>query len=160
MGTSQFKQHVCIKFYQQCALAYSILTSTFTENREKIIGYAETAAGIGLFMGPIIGSTLYTYSGYLWCYMSLAIFLFASMIFISFILPDSLNRDSSANDKKEIRDDVSSLKEITTVKYSWFLFNRRAIFCYVSVAMVMIFVSYKQAFMPLVLEGDPYGQKG
>lgn len=92
--------------------------------------------------------------------MSLAIFLFASMIFISFILPDSLNRDSSANDKKEIRDDVSSLKEITTVKYSWFLFNRRAIFCYVSVAMVMIFVSYKQAFMPLVLEGYPYGQKG
>lgn len=136
------------------------MTSTFTENREKIIGYAETAAGIGLFMGPIIGSTLYTTIGYLWCYMSLAIFLFASMIIVSFILPDSLNRDIKTNDKEESRDDVSLMKEITNVKYSWFLFNRRAIFCYISVAMVMIFVSYKQAFMPLVLEGDPYGQKG
>ena len=37
---------------------YSVLSSTFPKSREKILGYAETAAGVGLMVGPILGGTL------------------------------------------------------------------------------------------------------
>lgn len=38
----------------------SIVTSTFTENREKFVGFAEMAAGSGLLVGSIVGGWIYS----------------------------------------------------------------------------------------------------
>lgn len=73
---------------------YSILTNVFSDRREKVLGYGETAAGLGLMVGPLIGGELYVEFGYFWCYMMLAAFLFCDMIFTLFVMPNSINGSS------------------------------------------------------------------
>ena len=46
-------------------LVYSIITYEFSHNREKYIGLAEAFTGLGLMLGPVMGSFLYTYLSYL-----------------------------------------------------------------------------------------------
>lgn len=70
---------------------YSVLTNTFSENRERVLGFGETAAGLGLMMGPIIGGELYVTFGYFWCYILLAGFLFCDMLFTALVMPSSIN---------------------------------------------------------------------
>jgi MFS family permease len=36
----------------------------YTDKRDMMIGYIEAATGIGLIMGPVIGSSLYQFGGY------------------------------------------------------------------------------------------------
>lgn len=38
---------------------YSIITYYFSENREKYLGLSEAASGLGLMLGPVIGSLIY-----------------------------------------------------------------------------------------------------
>ena len=73
-------------------LGFSILTIIFAENREKYLGYGETAAGIGLAIGPVIGSSIYSISGYLECFILFTILLFLNGLFCLYILPKSLNQ--------------------------------------------------------------------
>jgi MFS family permease len=40
-----------------------VLTSSFPNNREQVLGYAETASGIGLLFGPILGGFIFDYFG-------------------------------------------------------------------------------------------------
>lgn len=47
-------------FHLQYLTVFSIVTSTFTENREKFLGYGEMAAGTGLLVGPIVGGWIYS----------------------------------------------------------------------------------------------------
>ena len=70
---------------------YSVLTNTFSENRERVLGFGETAAGLGLMVGPILGGSLYVKFGYFYCYIILAGFLLCDMIFTAFIMPNSIN---------------------------------------------------------------------
>jgi MFS family permease len=73
---------------------YSVLTNTFSEQRERIIGFGETAAGLGLMLGPILGGLLNVAFGYFYCYIFLAGFLGFAMLFTFFVLPNSLNQTS------------------------------------------------------------------
>jgi MFS family permease len=43
---------------------YSIAMNFFPDNKRAMVGYLEASAGIGLVIGPPIGSILYTLSGY------------------------------------------------------------------------------------------------
>ena len=43
----------------------TIVSSTFIdEERDKYIGWIEASCGLGLILGPLIGSFLYTFGGY------------------------------------------------------------------------------------------------
>jgi MFS family permease len=42
----------------------SVIATEYKTEREKYLGYVESAAGIGLLLGPIIGSLLYYAGGY------------------------------------------------------------------------------------------------
>ena len=43
---------------------YSIATTCFSKNQERMIGLLEAATGIGLGVGPVIGSALYSFFGF------------------------------------------------------------------------------------------------
>jgi MFS family permease len=44
--------------------AYSIVSIEFPHQREVYIGYCQTAVGLGLLMGPVIGTSIYGAVGY------------------------------------------------------------------------------------------------
>ena len=59
---------------------YSISTNFFPENTDAMVGYMEAVCGLGLCLGPIIGTALYSLYGYNF------VFLFFGGIFIFFTL--------------------------------------------------------------------------
>jgi MFS family permease len=70
-----------------------VLASNFPNNREQVLGYAETASGIGLLFGPILGEFMSNYGGgYLPSFL-----LFAGLeVFVgilnALLLPSTLNK--------------------------------------------------------------------
>jgi len=125
------------------------------------MGFGETAAGFGLLVGPMIGGSLYVVFGYFWCYILLAAFLMFSLLFVLVVMPNSINKSEDAekeggeeNEFKQLNtlEENASKQVSKEVGYSWFLTNRRSCFALVSLGMIMIFVSFKQAFMTVVLE--------
>ena len=49
-------------FNMTCAIA--IITNRFPDEREKNLGFLDGATGLGLLIGPLLGSSLYTLGGY------------------------------------------------------------------------------------------------
>ena len=43
---------------------YSISTNFYPDNKESMVGFIEAVTGVGLIMGPLIGSFLYAIGGY------------------------------------------------------------------------------------------------
>jgi MFS family permease len=75
------------------SLTYSIITSSFASRREQIIGYAETAGGLGLLAGPIIGEFINNkMGGYFPSFLFFASMLALAGISAFILLPSSLNR--------------------------------------------------------------------
>ena len=91
----QCKQAVSNLNESMSEIGYSLLTNYFSEQKERVLAFGETAAGLGLMMGPIIGGTLYVKFGYFWCYSILAGFLFVSVFITLIVMPGSINSQSS-----------------------------------------------------------------
>ena len=51
-------------------MMYSIATNFFSEDKEAVIGYLESFMGLGCFLGPLLGSLLYTIGGYQFIFYS------------------------------------------------------------------------------------------
>ena len=68
-----------------------MLSSTFPTTREKILGYSETAAGIGLMVGPNIAGPINQAMGYLPAYLVFSVMLVIAATTAFFLLPNSLN---------------------------------------------------------------------
>ena len=73
-------------------IGYSILTCIFSENREKYLGYGESAAGIGLMVGPVLGGFLFEKTNYLATFCFFGGMLTVNALMCVFVLPTSLNR--------------------------------------------------------------------
>jgi predicted MFS family arabinose efflux permease len=134
---------------------YSLLTNTFFESKETYLGYGETAAGIGLTLGPIIGGYLYSTYGYFECYLFLAGFISLDVIFTMIMMPGRIPVEveiDNLDDSK--RESISSKDAEDKVKYSWFLFNRRALFSYLCVAMSMVIASFRSSLMTPYLQDE------
>ena len=56
---------------------YTIATNDFSEKQERLIGLLEAMAGLGLIVGPMIGSALYSFLGF-----EKTFFVYGSMIVI------------------------------------------------------------------------------
>jgi MFS family permease len=70
---------------------YSIITFHFSYNRDKYLGMAESAAGLGLMLGPVIGSLIYGKLHYMYTFLVFTGILLVNCIVIFFLLPSSLN---------------------------------------------------------------------
>lgn len=47
---------------------FSMVGSNFTDEKEKYFGLLEASVGLGLVIGPPLGSALYGYFGYEWAF--------------------------------------------------------------------------------------------
>jgi len=70
----------------------------FAEKKEKVMAYAETAVGVGLVSGPILGVTMYNSLGYFICYMILSVLLVVSVIIMQLLVPAILYETGSSSD--------------------------------------------------------------
>ena len=79
---------------------YSIATNEFPDRKEQIVGWVEALTGLGLNIGPIIGSTLYSLLGY-----EDTFFIYGSfLVFLSIIIKVNFPGDSEY-DSDEVSDD-------------------------------------------------------
>jgi len=84
---------------------YSISTNFYPENKDAMVGYIEAVTGIGLILGPLIGSFLYSLGGYRFIFFSFGgLFVFLSF-FVNFIFPASVDKTTSS--EQSSRDDAS-----------------------------------------------------
>lgn len=66
--------------------AMAIVATHYKQEREKMIGLMESSAGVGLLMGPVVGSILYSIGGYILPFFSVGMYiLFSNLIFSSFL---------------------------------------------------------------------------
>jgi|LauGreDrversion4_2_1035121.scaffolds.fasta_scaffold1908107_2 MFS family permease len=66
---------------------YSLMTNKFSDNREKYLGYGESAAGIGCMLGPVLGSFFVINLGYCASFLFFAVMLSAAGILSLIVLP-------------------------------------------------------------------------
>lgn len=79
--------------------AYSIVSIEFPYNRDKYIGFCQTAVGVGLLAGPFIGQTIFNLMGtfgeihgYEYTFYVLASVLCISLVVASVFMPSHINR--------------------------------------------------------------------
>ena len=70
---------------------YSILTSVFSDDREKYIGYGEAATGFGLMLGPVLGGIFNSTIGYMGAFLVFAGMLLFFGVLAFYFIPNSLN---------------------------------------------------------------------
>ena len=71
---------------------YSISTNFYPDNKESMVGYIEAVTGVGLIMGPLIGSFLFAIGGYKFIFYSFGFLFLISSFFIKAIFPESIDR--------------------------------------------------------------------
>lgn len=78
--------------------AYSIVSIEFPHQREIYIGYVQTAVGLGLLLGPVIGTLIFSFAGYEGTFYILSGVLTCSLLITIFFLPNRLNKADKPNE--------------------------------------------------------------
>ena len=64
---------------------------TFSKEKEIYLGYAEASTGLGITFGPIIGSIIFRFLGYEYCFYSNAILSSIMVVICVLFMPKKLN---------------------------------------------------------------------
>jgi MFS family permease len=72
---------------------FSVISSNFSEDREMYIGYLEASEGMGLMIGPALGSVMYGVLGYDWAFYAFSIMIVMTFFVQLIFLPSSLNSE-------------------------------------------------------------------
>jgi MFS family permease len=64
-----------------------VITIVFKEDQEKYLGWAEVATGMGLAIGPVIGSLIFTFFGYSLAFMIYGIVLLICAVPLMIMIP-------------------------------------------------------------------------
>jgi len=70
---------------------YNVLLNTFSNKTTIIVQYIELSCGLGIAIGPIIGSTVYSTLDYKYTMYLFAFFNLITIIICLFTLPNTLN---------------------------------------------------------------------
>jgi len=73
--------------------SYSLISIEFSDGKEKFFGYAEACIGIGLMMGPVLGSAIYSLSDYFVTNFVFGMIFLVCTFAVMFLLPERLNID-------------------------------------------------------------------
>jgi MFS family permease len=76
---------------------YSVSTNFFPDHKEAMVGYIEAATGIGLILGPLIGSSLYSIGGYHFIYNFFGSTFVVFSFFIKIIFDDEIDKLNAAS---------------------------------------------------------------
>lgn len=90
---------------------YSIITSIYSSEMLKYIGYIEICVGVGLGMGPVIGSAVYGFLNYDGTMYFFALCDLIATFLCIFLIPGSLNTSMSDDELVQIEDEHDELME-------------------------------------------------
>lgn len=85
--------------------AYSIMTHVWSERRTQAVGLLEMTTGAGMVIGPMLGSALYNWAGFMLPFQCLAGFLFLGSIPTALVLRD-LDMKAGTNPKNSITNSI------------------------------------------------------
>lgn len=71
---------------------YSISTNFFPDHKDAMVGYIEAVTGVGLILGPLIGSGLYSIGGYKFIFFSFGSLFIVFSSFVKAIFDDSIDK--------------------------------------------------------------------
>lgn len=74
---------------------YSISTNFYPDNRDAMIGYMEAVTGIGLIMGPLLGSLLFGLGGYKFIFYSFGTLFIILSSLVNIVFPSSVDNNNS-----------------------------------------------------------------
>lgn len=73
------------------------MTSVFSDNIMKYIGYIEIVVGLGLGLGPMVGAMVYPYLRYDGTMYFFGVLNLFAMVFCYVMIPSELNRKSKVD---------------------------------------------------------------
>ena len=103
------------KTFAQVA-SFSIIVIASKEEKEKYISILESVMGLGISLGPFIGSLLYSFGGYLFTFAFMALIILLCSLLVALTIPANIDKDidetSSLIDPQNREDD-----QIVTISY-------------------------------------------
>lgn len=89
--------------------SYTVITTVFSDDVMKYISYIEITVGMGLGLGPAIGSIFDKQVGYAWTMYIFGFLNLAAMIVCFFFIPNELNRTRDQEEEAEIEAELADL---------------------------------------------------
>lgn len=105
---------------------YSILTLTYPDKINYVVGMIEMAAGSGISFGPVCGAILFDFGGISTPFLS----FFAICLMLSFIVSSVIPGDADKGSE--------SLVEVSDISYLKLLSNKRILFANLSIVLMML----------------------
>ena len=87
---------------------YSISTNFFPDQKDAMVGYIEAVTGVGLILGPLIGSGLYSIGGYKFIFFSFGSLFIVFSAFIKGIFDDSIDKKFGSSTNSSPANTVSN----------------------------------------------------
>jgi predicted MFS family arabinose efflux permease len=121
------------------------VTIEFPDKREEYMGYCESAVGVGLMIGPVLGSLVYGWVQYSGTFYVFGSVIFVGLVTVSLLLPSRLNHAQgfqpreAGEAKKTLNDSHEDNRPVT---FSMILTNRRAMVAAVASCFAMIFMLF------------------
>lgn len=76
------------------------MASQYKLEKDRYYGYCESATGIGMMGGPIIGQLFYSAFGFEGCFYSTAVILAMAALMTFKLVPNSVNYSPSLNGRE------------------------------------------------------------
>lgn len=79
---------------------YNVMTTVFYDDVLRQISYIELIVGLGLGLGPTIGSLLFTALGYEWTMYTFGFINTAALVVVYILLPKQMNNISAPEEEE------------------------------------------------------------
>lgn len=102
--------------------SYTVITQIFSDEVMKYISYIEIVVGVGLGLGPAIGSIVYAQVQYAWTMYFFGVLNLGGLISCVFLIPSKLNKSASDEQQAEIdaeNDDFDVDDDTDKKKLTW-----------------------------------------
>ena len=104
------------KTFAQVA-SFSIIVIASKEEKEKYISILESVMGLGISLGPFIGSLLYSFGGYLFTFAFMALIILLCSLLVALTIPANIDKD---NDETSTLIDPQNREDDQIVTISYF----------------------------------------
>ena len=72
--------------------SFALVNQTFVEDRVRYLGYIKASTGLGLMLGPSLGSLIYGFFGYAITFYFFSVFIFLAIVLQTILIPNSVNK--------------------------------------------------------------------
>lgn len=127
--------------------AFSIVTIEFPNKASTYVGYLEMSYGLGLTIGPILGSGFMSLlNSVLYVFLAFTFLLLCGLITIIVGLPNSLNNKQEVLDKNEQKEGESK------ISFMMFIRNYKAFMCVLAVVCSFICMLFFEPALTIELK--------